>query len=96
MSQLQIITDRIRQAKPMLMQEYGLSSIGIFGSMARQDDNEQSDIDIVVAFSRPVGMEFIELADALEKLTGRRVDLVSQKGLSARSFNFIKDEIIYV
>ena len=96
MTTLQAIKNVLLQAKPALMQRYGLSAIGIFGSAVRDDFREDSDLDIVVEFSRPVGMEFIELADALEKLTGRRVDLVSRKGLSERSYNFIKDELQYV
>jgi predicted nucleotidyltransferase len=96
MTSLHAIADRIRQAKPALMKQYGLSSIGLFGSAVRGDWGQDSDLDILVEFSRPVGMEFIELADALESLTGRRVDLVSRRGLSERSWNFIKDELFYV
>lgn len=96
MSPQQSIIETLRKAKPLLMQQYGLSSIGIFGAAVRDDFREDSDLDIMVEFSRPVGMEFIELADALEALTGRRVDLVSRKGLSERKFNFIKSELEYV
>jgi predicted nucleotidyltransferase len=80
----------------MLAEQYGVARLGIFGSIVRDDFTTASDIDILVEFSRPVGMEFIELADELEKLTGRKVDLVSRKGLSERSYNFIKQELQYV
>lgn len=96
MTAQQFIIAKLRQAKPALMQQYGLSSIGIFGSVVRDDFGEGSDIDILVEFCRPVGMEFIELANTLERIMGRRVDLVSRKGLSERSYNFIKGELQYV
>jgi predicted nucleotidyltransferase len=60
--------------------EYGIARMGVFGSVARGDETPESDIDLIVEFSRPVGIEFIDLGNMLEKLLGRKVDVVSRRG----------------
>ena len=47
-------------------------------------------------FSRPVGIEFIDLAEFLEKNIDRKVDLVSLKGIKPKYYDQISKEIIYV
>jgi len=65
------------------LREYGVESLALFGSVSRQEETAESDIDILVEFSRPVGMlAFLRLQHRLtEILGGRRVDLVTPKGL---------------
>ena len=65
--------------------------------MVRDDFSPaNSDIDIIVDFSRPVGIEFIDLAEFLEKNIDRKVDLVSLKGIKPKYYDQISKEIIYV
>jgi predicted nucleotidyltransferase len=78
------------------MRKYSVSSLGLFGSVVRGDFNASSDIDIIVSFSKPVGIEFIDLADDLEKMLDRKVDLVSQNGIKDKYFKVIEPDIIYV
>jgi uncharacterized protein len=85
----------LSQQKEQLLKAYPIKTLGLFGSVVRNDFT-QSDIDVIVEFTRPVGMEFIELADDLEKILQRKVDLVSRKGLREKTFDFIKEEIQYV
>ena len=76
---------------------YYVRSIGLFGSVVRDDFSPtNSDIDIIVDFSRPVGIEFIDLAEFLEKNIDRKVDLVSSKGIKQKYYDQICKEIIYV
>ena len=76
---------------------YYVRSIGLFGSVVRDDFSPtNSDIDIIVDFSRPVGIEFIDLAEFLEKSIDRKVDLVSLKGIKPKYFDQISKDIIYV
>ena len=82
--------------KPQLIQKYPIASIGLFGSVVRQDFNINSDIDIIVDFNKPIGIEFISLADELEKELDHKVDLVSKAGIKAKYFKEIEPEIIYV
>ena len=91
------IKDIILKLKPELIKNYSVKTIGLFGSVVRDDFSpEISDIDIIVEFSKPVGMEFIDLADFLEANIKRKVDLVSRKGIKDKYFAKIKSEIIYI
>lgn len=78
------------------MGKYHLRSIGIFGSFTRPDFSEDSDIDILVEFDQPVGIEFIDLAEELEDLLKIKVDLVSKKGIKPRYLKEIQKDLIYV
>jgi uncharacterized protein len=80
--------------KPELTEKYGISSIGLFGSIVRDDFSGNS--DIIVDFSKPIGIEFIDLADLLERRLQRKVDIVSKNGTNQRFYYAIKAEIIYV
>jgi len=70
--------------------------MALFGSYARNDANDASDVDILVEFSAPVGFEFIDLAMELEDILQTKVDLVSKKSLKAPLLPFIKKNLIYV
>ena len=96
MSNLDTIKSILIQLKPELIKKYSISSIGLFGSIVRNDFTDKSDIYIIVDFSKPIGVEFIDLADLIEKKLQKRVDLVSKNGVKPKYFNEIKSEIIYV
>jgi uncharacterized protein len=80
-SYLTTIQEKLRQAKVKLSEKYHINSIGLFGSIVRPDFRPESDIDIVVDFNQPIGIEFVDLADELERLLDRKVDLVSKTGI---------------
>jgi predicted nucleotidyltransferase len=82
--------------KPMLEKQYAVSELGLFGSYVRNEQNDQSDIDILVDFKRPIGIEFVDLADLLEKELDLKVDLVSRNGIQPKYFSAIQPEICYV
>ena len=89
--------DAILKIKPELGKRFFVNSIGLFGSVVRHDFSKNtSDIDILVDFKKPVGIEFIELGDYLEQILDRKVDLVSKKGLKPKYLQAIESEIIYV
>lgn len=71
------------QQRELLAREYGVRRIGLFGSFAAGCPTEESDVDLLVEFDRPIGLRFVELAEHLEKVLGRRVDLVTAAGLAA-------------
>lgn len=96
MSQLENVRQTLIQMKPELEKKYSLSSIGLFGSIVRDDFSESSDIDIIVEFKQPIGIEFIDLALELEMKLNKKVDLVSKKGIKEKYFDHIRNEIIYV
>ena len=79
-----------------MKQKFFVNSIGLFGSIVRDDFTSKSDIDIIVDFTKPIGIEFIDLADYIESKLSKKVDLVSRNGVKAKYFNQIESEIIYV
>lgn len=82
--------------KPEMERKYFVSSIGLFGSVVHNDFNEDSDIDIIVDFNGRIGIEFITLADELERKLNHKVDLVSRGGIKQKYFDVIEPEIVYV
>ncbi|MEA3425873.1 MAG: nucleotidyltransferase family protein [Bacteroidota bacterium] len=97
MKESQLIIESLKKLKPELTKRYFVSSIGLFGSIVRDDFSPpHSDVDIIVEFSKPVGIEFIDLAEYLESNIRRKVDLVSQKGIKPKYFEQIQKEILYV
>ena len=96
MLQLATIKNILHQLKPELIEKYHISSIGLFGSVVRDDYSDLSDIDIIVDFSQPIGIEFIDLADYIESKLDKNIDLVSKKGIKQKYLQAIESEIIYV
>ena len=65
--------------------------MGLFGSVARGEQEKQSDIDILVEFSAPIGFfDFIRLENFLSELLGGKVDLVSKKAVKPILERYIK------
>jgi uncharacterized protein len=64
------------------LRKYDVRSLSLFGSMARNDARKKSDVDLLVEFSRPVGLfQFARLKMFLEDVLGREVDLVTPEAL---------------
>ena len=96
MTTLKEIINTLKINKDSLSAKYGLSKIAVFGSYGRGMQNESSDIDILVDFYKPIGVEFIDLANELEGLLHKRVDLVSKKGVKPAYLKQIEKELNYV
>lgn len=96
MIDLNHIKNTLAGLKPELSEKYAVSEIGIFGSVARGDFNSESDVDIIVDFSKPIGIEFVTLADELETRLACKVDLVSRGGIRSKYYQEIESDIIYV
>lgn len=80
-----------------LQSEYRVKNMGVFGSVARNQNTKASDIDILVEFSQPVGLfKFIELEEYLSQVLGKRVDLVTKKALKPIIKKEVLQEVIYV
>ncbi len=90
------IINSIRDKKLEFVSKYHLKSIGIFGSFTRDDFKEDSDIDILVEFDQPIGIEFIDLANELEELLKIKVDLVSKNGVKPKYLKEIQKDLVYV
>jgi predicted nucleotidyltransferase len=96
MRSLNDIKETLKSNKLRLTEKYGLSLIAIFGSYGREQQTETSDIDILVDFKNPIGIEFIDLANELEKLLKAKVDLVSKNGVRPQYLKQIEQDLSYV
>ena len=72
------------------------NKIGLFGSFARNEENPDSDIDLLVNFDRPIGLiELVKIELELEELLGKQVDLVTEKSLkNEKLIKYISDDLI--
>ncbi len=91
------IKENLNKEREYLENTYNVEDLGVFGSVARGDNTDASDIDVLVKFAKPVGMfKFIELEDYLSKLLGKKVDLVTNKALKPAIKDNILQEVVYV
>lgn len=67
----------LRRELPYLKNHYGVERIILFGSYAKGAQKKKSDVDLLVDLGRPLGLEFVALADYLEEVLGRKVDVAT-------------------
>ena len=93
----QAILDRLNAEAPGLRRKYAVKSLAVFGSMARGDEQEGSDVDVLVTFEGKATFDnFMGLKLDLEDLFGRRVDLLTPKCLRPEMQAEIEKEAILV
>lgn len=68
--------DQLKQYKELNGLRLGIQRIGIFGSVARGEQNDRSDLDVFVDIKEPDYFVLCDIHDDLEKLCGCKVDLV--------------------
>ena len=96
MKDLGYVKKILSDQKPILVDRFKVKEVGIFGSYARREQRELSDIDILVEFSEPVGWEFVDLLEYLEEMLGLKVDLATPNALRPQFKNKILREVAYV
>jgi len=88
---------RLFKAHQAELTNRAVKTLSVFGSVARGEARDDSDLDVLVEFSKPVGLfEFIQLKAYLEEITGYRVDLVTPDALHPEMRESILSEAIYV
>ncbi len=88
---IQILTDRRAE-----LQRLGVRSLALFGSAARGEATEASDIDLLVEFSTPVGLfKFLDVKAHLENLLGCEVDLVTPDAVKRQLRDSILSEAVH-
>jgi predicted nucleotidyltransferase len=95
-SQREKILQRLRAALPALQREFPPRRLALFGSVVRGEVTAGSDIDVLVDVEPSIGLGFFTLAEKLEELTGRKIDLVSRRALKPRLWKAIEPELIDV
>lgn len=80
---------------PELQNQFGVKSLGLFGSYVRGEQRSDSDLDILVTFIEPPSLvEFINLEDRLAEMTGLEVDLVMEDGLKPNIGKRVLKEVV--
>ena len=90
------VLEILRKEKPELVRRYGLKRLALFGSYAREDQREDSDVDILVEIDPQVGLGFVELADQIEDALGIRTEVVSRRAIKPRYWEIIKEDLVDV
>jgi len=90
------ILSKLAELKPILIEDYAVKEIGLFGSYSNNTYTENSDIDILVELEKPIGWKFFTLELYLEKVLGRKVDLVTKKALKEPIKDRILKQVNYV
>jgi len=87
----------LRNTKDFLEKKYGVKSLAVFGSFTRGEEKPDSDMDILVEFSRPVGFfTFLDLEQHLSDKLGIKVDLVTKNALKPKIGKGILHELGYL
>jgi len=95
MKEIEEIKEIISTHRNTLTERYHVKAIGVFGSYVRGEHTRESDIDILVEFTQPVGLfEFAGLEEYLNDLLGLKVDLVLKEGIKPALKDYILSEEI--
>lgn len=93
----EVVLRILKQKNAELTQKFGVKSLLLFGSLARNEATSSSDVDLLVEFNRPVGyFGLFALQDYLEKILGCSVDLGTPESLKPYMKERILGEIIHV
>lgn len=92
-----MIVSLIQESEEQI-RSFGVKRLGLFGSFARGQQSDGSDVDLLVEFEtgRKTFDSFIQLAFLLEDLLGRRVELITPESLSPHIGPHILKEVKYV
>jgi predicted nucleotidyltransferase len=96
MKDLKEITAILNDHKAELERRFKVKALRIFGSYVRGDHTPNSDLDVMVDFTEPVGFGFIHLADYLEKILDLPVDLTTEDAIKPNRLRYIREHIINV
>lgn len=86
----------LRKHLPELQRKYPLSRLGVFGSYARGEITDKSDVNIAVEISAPMGLNFVDMADEIEALLGTRAHVVTKRSIRPGYLPDVEKDLVYV
>ena len=90
------ILNKLIDLKPILQRDYSVKEIGLFGSFSDESFTDDSDIDLLVEFEKPIGWKYFSLEIYLEDIFGRKIDLVTKNALKEQIKDRILKQVKYV
>lgn len=89
--------NELKQKTVPIFEQFGITYAGVFGSIARGDYTDQSDIDLLVTLGKPMGLfEYMKFIDSLEAVVHRKVDVVTEKSINPRVKPFILKDLTVI
>lgn len=89
------VIDILKSHEREMKKRFGVKRIGLFGSFARGEQKDTSNVDILVEFEEPTFDNFMNLAFFLEDLFSRRVELVTPDSLSPYIAPYVEKEVVW-
>ncbi len=97
MKTLEDVKQILSKNRHFLQETYHVTELGVFGSYARGEQTETSDIDILIDYSdAPTLFKLVELRNELSAMVGMKVDVVTKNGLKTRIRDRVLSEVVYV
>lgn len=90
------VAARVRQHGSELKESFGIERVGVFGSFADGTQGQGSDVDLLVEMVDPGGFKFLEAAQFIEDILGRRVDFLRPQGLAESIRATVLESVIHV
>ena len=91
------VLNALRAHKPTLTEQFGVTGLALFGSFARDQATDQSDVDVLVMFDGPAtSSSYFGVQFYIEDLLHRRVDLVTDRGLRSELRPYVERDALYV
>ena len=88
------IFELLKKENSKLHNDFYISRIGLFGSYLSNTANVDSDIDFVVEFYKPIGIDFIKLYDFLEGIFNKKIDIITLEGLKNIRIDSVRNNIL--
>jgi predicted nucleotidyltransferase len=90
------ILNKLSDLKPILYKDFSVKQIGLFGSFSDGSNTNESDIDLLVEFEKPIGWKYFSLEIYLENIFGRKIDLVTKNALKEQIKENILSQVKYI
>lgn len=91
---MKLSIEGIKEKITPILEKYGVEYAGVFGSVARGEANDDSDVDILVKIFKPVSLlKFFKLNDELEDALGRKVDLVTEGSVNRHVKSYVLSDL---
>ncbi len=83
----------LKKELPYLRAIFGVKRIGMFGSYSKGIQREDSDVDIIVEFEKPIGLKFVELVEHIENILCKKVDILTPAWIKSIRVKKVAEDI---